>query len=81
MEILFIVIQAIVSIGAVFSLILLGAAANVWGERKTAAYMQQRFGPNRLGPAGILQPFADVLKLFLKEDIVPAKADKFYHAL
>lgn len=81
MEILFIVIQAIVSIGAVFSLILFGAAANVWGERKTAAYMQQRFGPNRLGPAGILQPFADVLKLFLKEDIVPAKADKFYHAL
>lgn len=81
MDILFIIIQALVAITAVFSLILTGAAANVWGERKVAAYMQQRFGPNRVGPWGLFQPFADVLKLFLKEDIVSEKSDKFYHAL
>ncbi len=81
MEILPIIIQGLIAIALVFGLVLTGAAANVWLERKVAGYMQQRFGPNRLGPAGLLQPFADVLKLFLKEDIVPTKADKFFHAL
>ncbi|MCK9211854.1 MAG: NADH-quinone oxidoreductase subunit NuoH [Ignavibacteriaceae bacterium] len=53
----------------------------VYFERKIAAWAQNRIGPNRVGPAGIFQPFADVLKLLLKEDIVPTAANKYMHTL
>jgi NADH-quinone oxidoreductase subunit H len=48
-----------------------------WAERRVAARMQSRVGPNRVGPAGFLQWVADAVKLLLKEDLVPAEADKF----
>jgi NADH-quinone oxidoreductase subunit H len=48
----------------------------VWVERKVVARFQDRIGPNRLGPFGLIQPFADIIKLLIKEDITPAGADK-----
>jgi NADH-quinone oxidoreductase subunit H len=48
----------------------------VWIERKVVARFQDRIGPNRLGPFGLIQPFADIIKLLIKEDITPTGADK-----
>lgn len=53
----------------------------VWFERRGAAWIQGRVGPNRVGPFGLLQPLADVVKFFFKEDWVPAHANKFYYLL
>jgi NADH-quinone oxidoreductase subunit H len=51
----------------------------VWLERKIVARFQDRFGPNRLGPFGLIQPFADVIKLLIKEDITPLGADRILY--
>jgi NADH-quinone oxidoreductase subunit H len=59
----------------VFVLLLLASAAMVYAERKVAALIQQREGPNRVGPLGLLQPFADVIKLMFKEELRPGGAD------
>ena len=80
-ESLFVIIEALVK-GVVFLIYLLTTAAlTVWLERRVAAVAQDRLGPNRTGPFGLLQPFADVFKLFFKEDSVPAAADKTVHAI
>jgi len=56
-------------------------AYTVYTERRVSAFVQNRIGPNRVGPAGLLQPIVDAVKLLLKEDIVPDKANKFIHSL
>ena len=53
----------------------------VWVERKVVARFQDRLGPNRLGPFGLIQPFADVIKLLIKEDITPEGADRVVYNL
>lgn len=60
---------------------LLGAAVFVWAERRLLARFQARRGPNRWGPWGILQPIADLVKLLIKEDIIPTAADRIAFTL
>lgn len=60
----------------VFVVLVLFTLFNVWAERRVVARMQQRPGPNRVGPLGLLQSLADGVKLALKEDIIPTNADK-----
>ncbi len=61
--------------------VLLGAAVFVWGERRLMGRVQNRVGPNRWGPFGLLQPIVDLVKLITKEDLVPREADKIAFAL
>ncbi|MCA1824654.1 MAG: NADH-quinone oxidoreductase subunit NuoH, partial [Frankia sp.] len=60
----------------VFIALMLSVLFVIWAERRVVARMQQRVGPNRVGPAGLLQSLADGIKLFLKEDIAPTAADR-----
>ena len=66
---------------ALFLLSLTIAAYSTWAERKVASIMQDRIGPNRSGPFGLLQPLADGGKFFFKEDFTPANAEKFLFVL
>lgn len=68
-------------IGFVLTVLLTGVAYSVYAERRVSAFIQNRYGPNRVGPEGLLQPLVDVVKLLMKEDIVPEKANKFIHSL
>jgi NADH-quinone oxidoreductase subunit H len=76
------VLIIILKIVVVLAVGLLHVAYATYFERKVIGHMQVRLGPMRVGPHGLLQPFADGLKLFFKEDIIPAQADKamFYLA-
>ncbi len=76
-----ITLVALIKIVIVVSVLLLIAAYLVYFERKISAWVQNRIGPNRVGYRGLLQSFADVLKLLFKEDIVPTAANKTLHTL
>ncbi len=62
---------------AVMITVILTVAFTTYFERKVIGYMQGRLGPNRVGPLGLGQPFADILKLLIKEVVVPGKSDRF----
>ncbi len=61
----------------IFAISLVIALYSTYAERKVAAFFQDRLGPNRAGPFGLLQPFADGIKMFLKEEIIPTNASAF----
>ena len=72
----FFILASAVKVFVVFNLIMVGVALLTLAERRICAWMQDRLGPNRVGPQGLLQPAADGLKNLLKEETYPALADK-----
>ena len=72
----FFLVSTIIKIVVVFTVIMVGVALLTLAERRICAWMQDRLGPNRVGPQGLLQPAADGLKNLLKEETLPAQADK-----
>lgn len=78
---LFLVIEKLVLIVGIVSISLVIAMYETYAERKVAAFIQDRRGPNRAGPFGILQPLADGLKLFMKEEIIPNTSNRFLFIL
>ena len=81
MEALLDLVWIIIKIVAVIIPLTLSVAYYTYAERKVIGYMQSRTGPNRVGPWGLFQPFADVFKLLLKEVIIPANANRFLFLL
>lgn len=76
MELESLLIKAIIIL-LIFGITLLIATYSTYAERKVAAFMQDRLGPNRAGPLGLLQPIADAVKMFTKEEFIPANANKW----
>jgi len=70
------IIMSVVYFIAIVAFVLFNAMYLIYLERKFCGYLQQRLGPNRFGPRGLFQSFADVVKLLGKEDIIPKKADR-----
>jgi NADH-quinone oxidoreductase subunit H len=75
------IVWRLVAITVAFVVVLMIVAYTVLAERRVLAFIQGRLGPNRVGPGGLLQPFADLLKFILKEDIVPDKSTRFVYFL
>jgi NADH-quinone oxidoreductase subunit H len=71
------VLEKFVFITVIFALSLVVAMYSTLAERKIAAFLQDRVGPNRAGPGGMFQPLADGVKMFLKEEIIPTQSSKF----
>jgi len=75
------IVITLIKILIVEIVLLTAVAYTVYVERRFSAFVQNRLGPNRVGPAGLLQPIVDAVKLLMKEDIVPEKANKIVHAI
>jgi len=76
MELVYFLTETLVKVVVVFGVVLLFVAYLTLAERKVLGHIQVRYGPNRVGPFGLLQPIADGIKAFFKEEVIPAKADK-----
>ncbi|RYY56908.1 MAG: NADH-quinone oxidoreductase subunit NuoH [Chitinophagaceae bacterium] len=77
----FLIIEKLVLVAFIVTLSMIVAMYATYGERKIAGWMQDRHGPNRAGPFGLLQPLADGGKLFFKEEIIPSVSNKFLFIL
>lgn len=75
------VLAALVKVALVLAFIALNVLFLIWLERKVSAWIQNRLGPMRTGPYGLLQTLADALKLLVKEDVVPSAADRWVFAI
>jgi NADH-quinone oxidoreductase subunit H len=75
------IVIPVIKIAVIFGVISLVVAAMTLAERKVSAFIQVRLGPMRVGPWGLLQPIADGVKLLLKEDILPERADRWIFTL
>jgi NADH-quinone oxidoreductase subunit H len=73
MQLLYLLIEIIVKCVVVFACLMIAVAYETWMMRKMAGRIQLRYGPNRCGPYGLLQPFADAVKAFFKEDLIPGR--------
>ena len=71
----------VVMIFVVFNALIIASAVLVYAERKIMGFMQQRYGPYLVGPHGVMQPFADIIKLIFKEELRPKGADKWLFTL
>jgi NADH-quinone oxidoreductase subunit H len=80
MDLTVLITKAIIIL-VIFGITLLIATYSTYAERKVAAFLQDRLGPNRAGPYGLLQPIADAGKMFFKEDFIPAQANKWLFIL
>jgi len=74
-------VTSYIVLGVSLFMLLNSAALAVYAERRVAAFIQNRVGPNRVGPLGLLQPIADVVKLILKEDITPNNSYRLLHTI
>ena len=80
-QFLVLILSAIVKILFIAHLLIIGVMAMIWAERRVSGWMQDRLGPNRVGPQGILQPIADGIKFLFKEDLIPDHVDKPLYVL
>jgi len=80
MDITLLLIKGVIIL-LIFGITLLIATYSTYAERKVAAFIQDRIGPNRAGPFGLLQPIADAGKMFFKEDFIPSQANKWLFIL
>src|SRR6185503_16283210 len=71
------ILEKFLLVGLIVSLSMVVAMYATYGERKVAAWLQDRIGPNRAGPFGIFQPLADGLKFIMKEEIIPNVSNRF----
>ncbi len=71
------VIEKFILVAVIFGISLLIAMYSTYAERKVAAFLQDRLGPDRAGPFGILQPLADGIKMFMKEEIIPSTSNRW----
>jgi len=81
MNLLFDIVIPIVKMLIIVHMLIIGVMAMIWSERRVSGWIQDRLGPNRVGPQGLLQPIADGIKFLFKEDLIPNHVDKPLYVL